>query len=289
MILSTFQISALYGLALGLIVFFIGSLPRKSLISGQSEWLTDNFFDKLYTAIFANSDPVQICKTFGLEYNKYMIDCSIIGKEPDFAHEAMKRVTGIFAFFFTLPVTLIIGSYIPMVIGAAMFFILSSMPVRSTHNAAESKKLKLLSEMPRYIDLLLAALEINLPIETAIILTAENVPCVLSDELKASFAETALGAKNWSQALESIASKYEIDQLSDFVLNITTAYNKGISVTETVRRQSQEAHKSALLFAKERAAKMTNAVLAPMMIFKMLPLLAILMIPIMMEAMSFLG
>ena len=44
-----------------------------------------------------------------------------------------------------------------------------------------------------------------------------------------------------------------------------------------------EIKQSNLLEAKERAAKLSNTVLLPVMVFKILPLLIIMLIPIMMQ------
>lgn len=289
--MSLMPVCLLYGVAIAIIVFMAASVPKRSRLSADgNEWLFEHFFSKLYNALFGPStDPVKISKALGLEYDKYMLDCVIIGHKPDFQIETMKRIVGTFVFFFSLPVTIIFYNPVPLVVGILAYLLLCSYTVRSVHSAAERKKQRMVNEMPRFVDLLLSALEINLPIETAIIQTAENVPCLLSDELKATFAETKLGAKNWQQALEAIAEKYEIDQLSDFVLNIITAYNKGVSVTEAVSREAYAVRQNALLAAKEKTAKMTSGILFPLLIFKILPLLILLMVPIMIQALSFYG
>lgn len=283
-------ICVLYGIAIGLLIFCLGSIPRKSrLRHSQDEWLTEHFFQKLYVGIFGNTDPVKVCKLFGLEYDRYMVDCQVIDRKPAFEREAMMRVIGVFVFVFSIPIAVIFYSPVSFIFGCATYLLLCSSVVHSVRSKAQKKKMQLAAEMPRYVDLLLSALEIDLPIETAIIQTAENVPCILSDELKTTFAETAIGAKNWQQALEAIAHKYEIDQLSDFVLNIITAYNKGISITDTVAREAYAVRQSSLLAAKERASKMTTTVLFPLLIFKILPLLTMMLIPIFIQAMSFYG
>lgn len=282
---------ALYGIGIGIMVFIVGCVPKKSRLTAEgNEWLFEHFFMKLYVAFFGpDVDPVKVSKSLGLKYDEYMLDNAVIGRTPDFEVETMKRIVGTFAFFFSLPVSIILFSPIPMVFGIILYLLLVSYPVRSVHAAAEHKKQRMAAEMSRFVDLFLAALEINLPIETAIIQTAESVPCLLSDELKETFAETKIGAKNWQQALEAIAQKYEVDQLSDFVLNVITAFNKGVSVTDAVSRESYAVRQNALLAAKERTAKMTSGILFPLLVFKILPLLVILMVPIMMQAMSFYG
>lgn len=280
-------VCALYGLGLAIFLVLFLSRPKKSKLNGDDGWLFHDFFHKMYFAFFGDKDPTRICKSLGMEYDKYMLNCLILNRQPDLVKEAMAHILGVFLFVASVPATVILYSPVPLVIGCVTYLLLCSVRVRSIAGEAERKKLTLLTEMPRFVDLLLSALEANMSVENAIIQTADAVPCVLSDELKATLAETKLGAKNWQQALEAVAHKYEIDELSDFVLNIITAYNKGISVTAAVTQEAHAIRQSALLKAKERTAKMTSTILFPLVIFKMIPLMALMMIPIMIQAMSF--
>lgn len=280
-------ISGLYGGAMALLVLLFRSMPKKSLLNDGQEWLFHNFFERLFVSIFDETDPAKIATAFGLEYDKYMLDCSIIGKKPNITREAMMRVVGVFLFVLGIPIAVILMNPIPVFLGIGAYYILAAGIPRSVHSKAEQKKGQLVQEMPRFVDLLLSALEIGLPIETAIQETMDAVPCVLSQELKASFAEAQIGAKNWQQALEAIAQKYELDILSDFVLDIITSYNKGVSVKDAVARESFEVRQTTLLTAKEKTAKMTSIILAPLVVFKMLPLVVIMMAPIVMEIFKF--
>jgi len=257
--------------------------------SGKDEWLYSNLLEKLYTAIFNNTDPIKTSKALGLEYDKYMINCNIIGKEPNFKKECMMRLIGVFTFFFGLLMAIILFNALPMIIGIAVFVLMVTRVTKSVEGAAKNKKSRLKQDLPRFVDLFLSALEVGLPVETAIIETAESIPCVISDELKNSIAEMKMGGKSWNQALEDIAHKYEIDIFSDFVLDIITAYKKGVSVTESVARKSYEIKQSALLAAKERTAKMSTEILVPVVVFKILPLLVLMMIPILMQITSTFG
>lgn len=283
-------ISALYGIAALLFTIGFGAIPKRSILGkNNEEWLYSNGFQKLYTSILGETDPVRISKAFGLEYDKYMVDCSVIGKTPNMEKETMMRVVGVFGFIFGILLSLILMSSYPIVIGCILYLLLASSIPRSTHSKAQSRKRQIANELSRFVDLFLSALEINFPVEIAITQTAEALPCLLSTELLEAMAETQVGAKNWQQALEALARKYEIDQLSDFVLDVITAYNKGVSVTEAVARKSYEIKQSSLLSAKEQTARMTNTILVPLVFFKILPLIVVLMLPIIMEIMEFFG
>jgi len=282
---TIFLISLLYGIASLLLILAVFSSPKQSRLDksdtvDKSEWLYSHLLSKLYIALLGDRPPERMLKTLGLKYDSYMLDCEILGRTPDLMREAMLRILGIFALVFGVILSVPFSSPIPMLLSAAVYLLCASYIPRKTHSDAAAKKAAVAAELSRFVDLLLSALEINLPVEIAIAETADSVPGILSDELKRSFAEAHMGAMNWQQALEKIAHKYEIDQLSDFVSDIITAYNKGISVTEAVARKSYEIKQSVLLQAKERTAKMSNSILVPVTIFKIVPLMAVMMIPI---------
>lgn len=278
----------LSGIFSGLTIFFVilalFSKPRQSTLrkdqNNQDDWLYSNFFESMYDIFCGSADPVAVSKALGLEYDKYMINCNIIGREPNFKMECMMRIVGTISFVLGIILSIVFFSPFPIILGIAAFVLLVTRITKTAESSATLKKHKLVQDLPRFVDLLLSALEINMPVELAIIKTAENIPCVVSDELKSSLAEMQMGAKSWQQALEDIAHKYEIDLFSDFVLDIITAYNKGVSITASVTRQSYEIKQNALLTAKERTAKMTTTILAPIVMFKIVPLMVIMMLPI---------
>ena len=281
-------ISIIVGCSVFLFVLLLLGRQKKSVLSStpNDTWLFSNFLTKLYDALFGDKDPAQISKKLGLEYDKYMINCNIIGKEPDFKKETMMRAIALVLFFASIILSAVLFNIVPFFFGAGTYLLLVSNVTKSAQKAAEAKKSALLLEFPRFIDMLLSALEVGFPIDVAIIQVSDNVPGIISDELKKSVAEMQIGAKSWKDALESIARKYEIDLFSDFVLDVTTAYDKGVSVTESVARKSYVIKQSALLRAKESVAKMSTTILVPIVIFKIVPLLAIMMIPIVIQILT---
>lgn len=280
-----------------LIVAIFSAPPKKKILSNtvdeyekKEEWLYSNFLEKLYDTFFGKKDPVEVAKAFGLEYDKYMINCQIINKNPNMKKEAMLRIFGVFGFVIGALASILMGlNLIPFVIGVIIYLLCVSRVTKNVSKAAENKKVKIMTELPRFVDLLQSALDIGLPVDIAISETAKTVPCIISEELNLSIVQMELGAESWQKALENMAHKYEINVFSDFVLDIITAYNKGISVKDAVARKSYEIRQSALLRAKEKTAKLSTSILVPIMIYKIVPLLAIMLVPIVKQiAVSFL-
>lgn len=282
----TLWISGLVSITVFVIVLILFSKPPKNKITDKSEdnnpqeLLYDHFFERLYDAIFGDKDPVNVAKKYGLEYDIYMLNCRIANYTPNMKKEAMQRVLGTILLLVCVVLSFVLFNPIPFIIGIAFYYLWITSVKSKVAKMAEHRKAQIMIELPRFVDLLHSALEVGLPVDLAIQTTAESVPGIFSEDLRVSLTEMQLGASNWQGALESIAHKYDINILSDFVLDIITAYNKGISITDAVAREAIEIRQNAILVAKERTAKMTTTILVPLAIFKILPLLAIMMIPI---------
>jgi tight adherence protein C len=260
---------------------------RQKRLSGNREDTFDNGFEKLYIAIFGDTDPLFVGQKLGLESDKYMLNCQIIGREPNLKKEMGRRLVGTATFVVGALSTFIftgsIWSFSFILIGAVVYYVMIVSVVNGTEKKAKLRKKRLLADLPRFADLLRAALVVGTPIDGAIDTVSKKLPGVLSEELRFASAEFKLGAKSWQNALEDIARKYEANAFSDFVLDIVTSYSKGISVADAVQRKSVEIKQENLLSAKEKVSKMANAVLIPVMIFKILPLLLILLIPVVIQ------
>lgn len=192
-------------------------------------------------------------------------------------------MTGIMAFGLSLCFAVFLRNIVAAVIGVGIFFCMGPYQEQQIGGRAKEKRKRMANELPRFIDLFATAAQIGIPVESAIKTTAKEIPCIVSEELLMVMAETEIGAKSWQRALEEVALRYDVGVFSDFVLALVAGYEKGIPISEIVGRKSMEIKQSNLLEAKERAAKLSNTVLLPVMVFKILPLLIIMLIPIMMQ------
>lgn len=232
-------------------------------------------------------DPEIVANKLGIATDRYVFNCNIIGAKPKVELIILARIISfiifiigaVFVFFIPNIYVKILAA--PIILSAAIFIFIA--PTAYVSGKAKTRKNKFRSEIPRFLDLLQTALKIEIPIATAIKITAESVQGVLSEELLKALTITEVGTTNWQDALYSIAQRYEVDAFSDFVLDIVTAYQKGSDITDSVERQSRELKSTTLLKAKEDASRATNVVLLPIVIFKMLPLMAILFYPIVVQ------
>lgn len=283
--MSLITISCCAGGAIFLLIIAIKAKIKVkiTLQNEQTIFIWNNWTETVYTLLFGNTPPEKILRAFGLEYDKYMLNCDILGRKPDLQKEAAYRVVGVFGIVFGLVLTIILRNPVPIICGVLLYFLLAAGIPRFVEMKAADKKAEFSLDIVRFMDLLLSALQIGLPIDTALMATSESLNCVLGEEMKVSLAETQIGAKSWQGALEGIARKYEVDMFSDLVVDIVASYEKGVDITETVERKNIELKQSQVIIAKEKTAQLSTSILAPVSLFKLFPLIIIMLLPILVQ------
>lgn len=286
-IANMLPISICVGISLALLILALFSAPgtkrERKRGETQDEWLYSRFTEKMYDAILGDKDPVAVVKKLGLEYDRYMLACNIINKTPDFKKEVMMRIAALAILggcFFAMMLTFSVIWLFP---GILAYYLLVTRVTSSAYAEAEARKTQMQMELPRFVDLLLPALEANLSIEVAILKTAEYMSGILTEELILSLSKLEIGADSWQSALEDVAHKYEVSSLTAFVSEVINAYKKGTRITEIVARQSYEIRQDALLKAKEKTSKLSTTVMIPILFYKLMPLMAIILIPILFQ------
>lgn len=285
MLNNTSFIMAFSGIAVFLCViagFVIEYAYNPKNTSKNSVWLFDNWKEKLYIALFGDKKPENVAKKVaGIDVPKYLHNCKLLKISNNLKSIIIDRLIGYFIVIIGLILFLITFNPILLII-----FILTSipfifLPMFTVSNNLKKRRLKITDELPRYLDLLHTALLVDMPIETAIEITSKHLSdTIIAEEMLRALADAQIGAYSWQDSLQNLATDYEIDTLSDFVLDIVTAYNNGTSIVESVERKSRDIKHSNLLSAKERATKLTNTILIPVTIFKIVPLLAYMCIPV---------
>lgn len=246
-----------------------------------SVWLFDNWKEKLYIALFSDNKPEIIAKKVGIDVPKYLHNCKLLKITNNLKSIIIDRLLGYLVIVIGLILFLFTMSWIVLALSFLIAMPLIFLPIYTVSNHLKKKRLKIADELPRYLDLLHTALLVDMPIETAIEITSKHLPdTIIAEEMLRALADAQIGAYSWQDSLQNLATDYEIDTLSDFVLDIVTAYNNGTSIIESVERKSRDIKHSNLISAKERATKLTNTILIPVTIFKIVPLLAYMCIPV---------
>lgn len=247
----------------------------------KDPWLFSDWINKIYSALFGEKRPEKIADSLGIDATKIIHTCSLIGAANNIKPIIIYRLIGIVSMCIGLILGILLNAWLFTILFVLIAMILCFLPSKMLVNKLERKKLKMEFELPRFLDMLHTALLVDIPIDVAIKETAECLSdLTISKEMLNSLVDVQVGALSWQDALERLAKDYEIDNISNFVLDIVTTYKNGTSIVESVERQSKDIKASNLLSAKERAGKLTNLILFPILGFKIIPFVIFLSIPI---------
>ena len=266
------------------IFFFIASIGVTTIVKQKRVLKKAETGDKtrdLYEE-YIGGDITHALKKVGIDPTEYIRDCSIAGIEPNFYVLVIFRIIGVILLFGAI--ALILTDNIYMSLAMMMLAVLvMNRPKKVAKKKANLRKAKFDNEIPRFLDMLDSALVANMPIQNAMEFTCKYLDGVLAEEMRLALAETEMGAKGWNEALIDVANKYNNNNFSDFALDVSTAYNKGVPVIESVERKSRQIKASNLLTAKEKASSLTNQILIPTVMFKMIPIMAAFLLPVIIQ------
>ena len=278
---SALLIAVFVGLFLFTFIILIITIMQKT--DNDNDWIFHNFSEKLYDILYEGEDPGNVAAKLGLKLEKYNDNCKIVKTAPKTKKVIMYALYGIVVLVISSVAAIFTKGNMRIVIfaaGFAIFFYLYYYQQHKLDKKAEKLKDDFADEIPRFVGLLYAELQIGMNIEEAIRVLCEKMEdSFLAYEFTEAFNEARIGYRGWQDALDNLASRYNIPTLSVFVQNVITAYDEGVSITDTVARISREINESHLLKIKEKAGIATNALLLPIAIFQFLPMIVFLMYP----------
>ena len=286
-------ISVMLGAAIFISVIGIFSLvyqcntkTSRKVKENPSEWLFYNFRHKAYLAFFGEKDSDEVALRFGIKIEQYHKNCALIRKDPESEKIVIHYIYGIMCFLLTVLFSVFFNPLF-ILLGFLMFFYFTMYEIEKTKLKAEEMRSQVRSELPQFLDLLTTELEVGLPIDSAISILCQKYESLLSREFLESLNEVKLGASGWQMALEKVAEKYDIDILSDFVLDITVAFNKGVSVAHSVIQKTKDIKQKNLLDIREKVGKTENTILIPIALFQFIPMLVFILLPTLLSVGSF--
>ena len=286
---------ALFAIIICLILLFDDKKRKQSISYDPDDWIFKNFNLKMYDLIFHNEKLEEydrekadkIGKKLGMNMTDYYEYKYISGSTGNIKNIIMNRLYGFILMIFA--VLLLPFHYLLSSLMLLAGFFLAYYLQWSLKNAAIAKKTMVESQLPRFVDLLIPALKLKIPVDQAIKLTARSIECEFSTELLTIMENSAITSTSWPAAFEELASKYQVDILNDFVTNIVTAHNNGVDIYETVVRQSSSMKKTHRISLINRAKKLDTTMLAPITLFKLLPIIVLITYPAVMQSMQLLG
>ena len=283
-------IGIMAGISVCFFILYIAALQykkntRRIRTIDSKDWLFHEFYKKVYGALWGHEDPDEIGIKLGIEVEKYYESCKITGTEPNVTKLIVSHIYGIALFTLFLFMGLFFN-FVFVVFGAGAFVFFMFYEQKKLDKKAEAMRMQIANELPRFLDLLIPALQVGMSPDVAIYTLCGKLDTLLSREFLNALQETRLGISGWHQAMERVATKYRVETLDDFVMDITTAHKKGVSITSVVERKAADTRKTHVLTVKENATKTTNTILLPIIIFQFIPMIAYIMFPLIMQALT---
>lgn len=191
---------------------------------------------------------------------------------------AVLKAIGIFGFIFILLTTVMfIGIY---GVAIALFFLIVFFvfPTSRLDRIYKKRSAEIKDTLPTYLRLLASATSVGLTIEEAIRKVSRKYPCLLSEEFK-KVENEAKYSNDWSQALENMAFKNDIDELHNLISEIKITKEKGTPITEVLIRHADKIDMESTFTITERARKKSTTMILPIFLFLFAPLLGIILLP----------
>lgn len=264
------------------ILVYDKTLKKKKLgTEAENAWLFDHFQASIFDIFYKKQKGDSCCGISEREYNRF---CQILHEKPDFKKMVAMRIEGV-----GIALVFIIIAYITSysLISVAVCFFLAAaaigllwvMPYGALKNKADERLFRIRDDLPRYLSLLEKAMD--LPIDQAMLVTSSKFKSPLSDDIIDSINKVSLGANGWTETLIDLAKIYQIEDFSDLMLEIVNSYEQGVNVRNLVNRKAYEVEQNRLYAVEAHDAKIKTLIFLPVIIFKVLPLMVLVCLPMM--------
>lgn len=170
------------------------------------------------------------------------------------------------------------------VLAAVICYMLGSfIPQRMIDQKIAERRERIEDDLPDFLDLVKSVTESGLVIQEALNKVTARTRGPLAEEFRAVMVETKANGGQWRLAMENMAFRNDIDNLSDVVSDILIAYEKGTSITETLKKEADMMRQLKNTRFQEKARGLSVKLIIPMAIFSFLPLLALLLGPMLIQ------
>jgi tight adherence protein C len=174
-----------------------------------------------------------------------------------------------------LSVPLVLGAKAPVVVGVLLLLGVAGFfgPDLAIYQIAYNRREQIRKDLPDALDLLTITVEAGLAFDAAMTQVARNTDGPLAEEFYRVLQEIQLGLSR-GEALETMADRIDIEELSSFVSAVVQADSLGIPIAQVLRIQAREMRIKRSQRAEEAAMKVPVKILFPL-IFCILPSLFI--------------
>ena len=191
---------------------------------------------------------------------------------------AVLKIIGIFGGVFILLTTFMFAGLYSVIIALLFMVVFFVLPTSWLDRLYKKRKDEIVETLPIYLRFLADATSAGLTIEEAIRKVSRKYPCLLSEEFK-KVENEAKYSNDWSQALENMAFKNDVDELYNLIAEIKITKEKGTPITEVLLRHADKIDLESTFTIAEKARKKSTSMIFPIFLFLFAPILAIVLLP----------
>jgi tight adherence protein C len=149
-----------------------------------------------------------------------------------------------------------------------------------------ARRTRCLMELPTILDMLTIAASAGLALEQAIAVVARQSQGAVARELQHAIREMAFGQRSTVEALEAMAERNAVPELTNLVSQLRGAYEQGIPLSHALAAQAEALREQKRLRIVEEGGKASVRMILPVALFILPVLFVVLLVPAAIELMQ---
>lgn len=146
-----------------------------------------------------------------------------------------------------------------------------------------ARRTLLLMELPTIVDMLTIATSAGMALEQALAVVAQQSRGMLAQELQHVVRDMALGSRTLVEALEAMAARNGVPELTACANQLRTAHDQGLPLVPALAAQAEALREQKRLQIVEAGGKATVRMLIPVALFILPVLFVVLLVPAMVQ------
>jgi tight adherence protein C len=173
----------------------------------------------------------------------------------------------------------------PLWAWAAGFAVAFFAPDWQLEQTLAARRTRCLMELPTILDMLTIATSAGLALEQALVQVARQSAGTIAQELRQASREMSLGQRSLVEALEAMAERNAVPELTSFASQVRAAHEQGIPLVHTLSLQAEALREQKRLRIVEEGGKATVRMILPVALFILPVLFVVLLAPAAIELM----
>lgn len=177
----------------------------------------------------------------------------------------------------------------PFWAGAVGFVVGFLAPDWQLEHRLAARRTAVVMELPAILDMLTISASAGLALEQTVDLVARQSSGTVAQELRQVSREMALGQHTLAEALEAMAARNGVPELTSVVSQLEAAHAQGIPLVQTLSTQADALRERKRLRLVEEGGRATVKMLLPVAVFILPVLFVVLLVPAGVQMMNLAG